>query len=121
MANKTNTLTNAQAIAKAFETLTTLGCEDRELLEKLEHMYKVATKNRPSSESPEAKETREVLIPAILAFMKEEGKPVAWRDVCKNVRGVRTQQKVAAIMRKLIASGTVEKEYNGRAIVYRLA
>ena len=121
MANKTNTLTNTQAIAKAVETLTTLGCEDRELLEKLEHMHKVASKNRPSSESPEAKEMREVLIPATIAFMKEKGKPVAWRDVCKNVRGVRTRQKATSIMRKLVVSGTVEKEYNGRATVYRLA
>lgn len=121
MANKTNTLTNAQAIACAIEALENLGSTDHELLEKLSHMHTMATKKRPSSESPEAKEMREVLMPATLAFMREKGEPVAWRDVAENVRGIVTSQKVSAVMKKLIAAGEVTKEYDGRSTIYRLA
>lgn len=121
MANKTNTLTNAQAIARAIEALNNFGSTDSKLIEKLEHMLKMATKKRPSSESPEAKETREVLIPATLEFMRAKGKPVSWRDVTENVRGITTSQKVSAVMKKLIAAGKVTKEYEGRATLYRLA
>lgn len=121
MANKTNTLTNTQAIARAIEALNDLGSTDAELIEKLEHMHAMATKKRPSSESPEAKETRTVLMPATLAFMKAKGEPVSWRDVAENVRGITTSQKVSAIMKKLIASGEVVKEYDGRSTIYRLA
>lgn len=120
MANKTNTLTNAQAIARAIEALKNLGSTDQELIEKLEHMHKMATKKRPSSESPEAKETRTVLMPATLEFMRKKGEPVSWRDVAENVRGITTSQKVSAVMKKLIASGEVTKEYDGRATIYRL-
>ena len=52
MANKTNTMTNAQAIARAIGALQNFGSIDQELNEKLEHMHKMATKKRPSSESP---------------------------------------------------------------------
>lgn len=121
MANKTNTLTNAQAIARAIEALNNLGSTDHELIEKLEHMHTIATKKRPSSESPEAKETRTVLMPATLDFMRKKGEPVSWRDVAENVRGITTSQKVSAVMKKLIASGEVTKEYDGRATIYRLA
>lgn len=120
MANKTNTLTNAQAIARAIEALENLGSTDHELIEKLTHMHTMATKKR-SSESPEAKEMREVLMPATLAFMKARDEPVAWRDVAENVRGITTSQKVSAVMKKLIASGQVTKEYDGRSTIYRLA
>lgn len=121
MANKTNTLTNAQAIARAIAALNNLGSTDHELIEKLEHMHAMATKKRPSSESPEAKETRTVLMPATLEFMRKKGEPVSWRDVAENVRGITTSQKVSAVMKKLIASGEVTKEYDGRATIYRLA
>lgn len=121
MANKTNTITNAQAIARAIEALNSFGSTDHELIEKLEHMHKMATKKRPSSESPEAKETRTVLMPATLEFMRKKGEPVSWRDVTENVRGINTSQKVSSVMGKLIASGQVIKEYNGRAVIYRLA
>lgn len=121
MANKTNTLTNAQAIARAIEALNNLGSTDHELISKLTHMHAMATKKRPSSESPEAKETRTVLMPATLAFMKAKGEPVSWRDVAENVRGITTSQKVSAVMKKLIASGQVTKEYDGRSTIYRLA
>lgn len=121
MANKNFTMTNAQAIERAIAALQNLGSTDQELIEKLEHMHKMATKKRPSSESPEAKETREVLMPATLAFMKAKGEPVSWRDVAENVRGITTSQKVSAVMKKLIASGEVTKEYDGRATIYRLA
>lgn len=121
MANKTNTLTNAQAIARAIEALKNLGSTDQELIEKLTHMHAMATKKRPSSESPEAKETRTVLMPATLEFMRKKGTPVSWRDVAENVRGITTSQKVSAVMKKLIASGEVMKEYDGRSTIYRLA
>lgn len=121
MANKTNTITNAQAIARAIEALKNLGSTDQELIEKLTHMHAMATKKRPSSESPEAKETRTVLMPATLEFMRKKGEPVSWRDVAENVRGITTSQKVSAVMKKLIASGEVTKEYNGRSTIYRLA
>ena len=121
MANKTNTITNAQAIERAIAALNNLGSTDQELIEKLEHMHKMATKKRPSSESPEAKETRTVLMPATLEFMRKKGEPVSWRDIAENVRGITTSQKVSAVMKKLIASGEVTKEYDGRATIYRLA
>ena len=122
MANKTNTLTNAQAIERAIAALNNLGSTDQELIEKLEHMHKMATKRRrPSAESPEAKETRTVLMPATLEFMRKKGEPVSWRDVAENVRGITTSQKVSAVMKKLIAAGEVTKEYDGRATIYRLA
>ena len=121
MANKTNTLTNAQAIARAIEALENLGSTDHELIEKLAHMHTMAIKKRPSSESPEAKEMREVLMPATLAFMKAKNEPVSWRDVAENVRGITTSQKVSAVMKKLIAAGAVTKEYDGRSTIYRLA
>ena len=121
MANKNFTMTNAQAIARAIEALENLGSTDQELIEKLTHMHAMATKKRPSSESPEAKETREVLMPATLAFMKAKGEPVSWRDVAENVRGITTSQKVSAVMKKLIAAGEVAKEYDGRATLYHLA
>lgn len=121
MANKTNTLTNAQAIARAIEALNFLGSTDQELIEKLEHMHTMATKKRPSSESPEAKETRTILMPATLEFMRKKGEPVSWRDIAENVRGITTSQKVSAVMKKLIASGEVTKEYDGRSTIYRLA
>lgn len=121
MANKTNTLTNAQAIARAIEALNNLGSTDSELIEKLEHMHTMATKKRPSSESPEAKETRTILMPATLEFMRKKGEPVSWRDITENVRGITTSQKVSAVMKKLIASGEVTKEYDGRSLIYRLA
>ncbi len=121
MANKTNTLTNAQAIARAIEALENLGSTDHELIEKLTHMHTMAIKKRPSSESPEAKEMREVLMPATLSFMKAKDEPVSWRDVAENVRGITTSQKVSAVMKKLIAAGAVTKEYDGRSTIYRLA
>lgn len=121
MANKTNTMTNAQAIARAIEALQNFGSTDQELIEKLTHMHAMATKKRPSSESPEAKETRTVLMPATLEFMRKKGTPVSWRDVAENVRGITTSQKVSAVMKKLIVSGQVTKEYDGRSTLYRLA
>lgn len=121
MANKNFTMTNAQAIERAIAALQNLDSTDQELIEKLTHMHAMATKKRPSSESPEAKETREVLMPATLAFMKAKGEPVSWREVAENVRGITTSHKVSAVMKKLIAAGEVTKEYNGRATLYRLA
>lgn len=121
MANKTNTLTNAQAIERAITALQNFGSTDQELIKKLTHMHAMATKKRLSTESPEAKETRTVLMPATLEFMRKKGEPVSWRDVAENVRGITTSQKVSAVMKKLIASGQVTKEYDGRSTIYRLA
>lgn len=121
MANKTNALTNAQAIERAIAELQNFGCTDQELIKKLTHMHAMATRKRPSSESPEAKETRTILMPSTLKFMRAKGEPVSWRDVAENVRGINTSQKVSAVMKKLIASGQVTKEYDGRSTIYRLA
>lgn len=120
MANKKNTLTNAQALGFALEILKENDASP-ELIAKIEHMATVANKPKGASETPEAKEMREVLMPATLEFMTRKGEPVTWKQVSENVAGVMTSQKVTAIMRKLIAAGKVTKEYNGRAVEYSLA
>lgn len=117
MANK-NTYTNATATVKAFELLKAAGCEDAELMAKLEHMAEVAAKPKANSKYADTAAGREAMkrAKAVAAFILQAGRPVPTRELAENLDGfigsdgTTSWQRVSRACSKAVKDlGTIEK------------
>ena len=109
-----NSITNRAALHMAIKALEELGCENENLLKKLDTMAKAADKRAENAKkSPRAKSKdqiqREERAKEAAEKMKAHGKPVTTDWVIENVPGLITADQGAGCMRTAINLGIVEK------------
>ena len=109
-----NSITNRAALHMAVKALKELGCENENLLKKLDTMAKAADKRAENAKkSPRAKSKdqieREERAKEAAQKMKAHGAPVTTDWLIENVSGLITSDKAAGCMRTAINLGIVEK------------
>ena len=115
MSNKTNTMTRAQAIAIAIESVT--NEEARNILEK---MHAQLVKPRAKSNTPsKARIQNETLARAMADAIAEHGEPVNNKWVCEHVRGCTTPQKTVAVAKVAAELGLIEIQRDGKSTCYK--
>ena len=118
MATIKNPYTNAAATTKAFELLQAFGCDDADLMAKLQHMVEVANKPKARSTYSDSAAGREAMkrAKAVAAFICQVGHPCTTRDVAENLDGfvgsdgTTSWQRVSRACSKAAKElGTIEK------------
>lgn len=108
------TITNREALHIAINELNELGCENTQLIEKLEKMAAAAdkraenAKSSPRSKSKDARE-REARAIEVTKIIKAHGEPVTNQWLVDNVQGIPTTGKASGIMQTACNLGIVEK------------
>ena len=114
MSNKTNTMTRAQAIAIAIESVT--NEEARNILEK---MHAQLVKPRAKSNTPsKARIQNETLARAMADAIAAKGEPVNTKWICEHVSGILTPQKATAVCRVAVDLELIERQKDGKTVTY---
>lgn len=116
-------ITNAQALTaavKLFDVVddTTIAetCgigydQVATLVEKIGHMAEVANKPRKKNTEPTPAQRRAIAKAAeVETYILGAGKPVNWENISEHISGLLTSQKVASLMKKVLANGKVERQ-----------
>lgn len=128
MANKTNTITRAEALAMAIELFEQRESSmfDDELqnmaAETLRKMHASITKPREKNNEPSKAAKENVRLAAEVLKVMPEGEPVLTSWIMEHVNGIMTSQKCTKVMQVLISAGKVEKvaKVKGRYVGYKL-
>lgn len=127
MANKTNTITRAQALEAAIALVKHVATEDDsrnwgEVAEVLDKMHASITKPREKSNEPSKAAKENIRLASEVLKVMPEGEPVLTSWIMEHVRGILTSQKCTKVMEVLIKAGKVEKvaKVQGRYVGYKL-
>ena len=127
MANKTNTITRAQALEAAIALVKHVATEDDsrnwgEVAEVLGKMHASITKPRAKQEGP-TKTQRENLKLAeeMRNAIEQHGAPVTSKWIVEHVRGILTPQKCTAVASVAIANRWIVKDKEGKTVTYSIA
>jgi hypothetical protein len=127
MANKTNTITRAQALEAAIALVKHVATEDDsrnwgEVAEVLIKMHASITKPREKSNEPSKAAKENIRLAGEVLKVMPEGEPVLTSWIMEHVRGIMTSQKCTKVMEVLIKAGKVEKvaKVQGRYVGYKL-
>jgi hypothetical protein len=127
MANKTNTITRAQALQAAIALAKRVATEDdsyrwTEVAEVLTKMYASITKPREKSNEPSKAAKENIRLAGEVLKVMPEGEPVLTSWIMEHVNGIMTSQKCTKVMAVLISAGKVEKveKVKGRYVGYKL-
>jgi hypothetical protein len=127
MANKTNTITRAEALEAAIALVKHIATEDGsrnwpEVAEVLTKMHASITKPREKSNEPSKAAKENIRLAGEVLKVMPEGEPVLTSWIMEHVNGIMTSQKCTKVMAVLISAGKVEKveKVKGRYVGYKL-
>jgi hypothetical protein len=131
MANKTNTITRAQALESALylvklainETANTENSANwEEVAEVLHKMHASITKPRVKSNEPSKAAKENIRLAGEVLKVMPADEPVLTSWIMEHVNGIMTSQKCTKVMEVLIKAGKVEKvaKVKGRYVGYKL-
>lgn len=92
---------------------------DAEMVEVLEKMVEQVSKKR-TSKTPNQKANDEI-IEKIYDIMVEANAPVSIADIMGTLEGDFSNQKVSALVKKLVDAGRVNRDKDGKKTVYVIA
>lgn len=127
MANKTNTITRAQALEAAIALVKHVATEDDsrnwgEVAEVLDKMHASITKPRVKSNEPSKAAKENIRLAGEVLKVMPADEPVLTSWIMEHVNGIMTSQKCTKVMEVLIKAGKVEKvaKVKGRYVGYKL-
>lgn len=106
-----------------FATIATINADNAEIVEFCNHQIELLD-NRKTSKTPTKKQKEnEVIMDTILSALVEMDSPVTVTELIANGEGLEglANQKVSALLRKLVLDGKVVKATEGKKSVFSIA
>ncbi|MBR3673856.1 MAG: hypothetical protein IKN65_06225 [Clostridia bacterium] len=106
-----------------FATIATINADNAEIVEFCNHQIELLD-NRKTSKTPTKKQKEnEVIMDTILSALVEMDSPVTVTELIANGEGLEglANQKVSALLRKLVLDGKVVKTTEGKKSVFSIA
>lgn len=106
-----------------FEMIATVNADNEEIVAFCNHEIELLA-NRKTSKSPtKTQKENEVIMAQILADLAEFDEPVTVTQLIAEGEGMEgfTNQKISALLRKLVEAGKVVKAVEGKKAVFSLA
>lgn len=106
-----------------FEMIATVNADNEEIVEFCNHQIELLS-NRKSSKAPtKTQKENEVIMAQILADLAEFDAPVTVTELITKGEGMEgfTNQKISALLRKLVDANKVVKAIEGKKAVFSIA
>lgn len=117
-------MTKREMFKLAIKVINETGvAEKAELVEGLQHEFDLLTAKAGRKTPTKTQKENEVLMQKIVADLAEFDAPVTVTELIAGGEGLEglTNQKVSALLRKLVESGVVAKSVNGKKATFALA
>ena len=116
-------MTKREMFQRAIEVIGTVEVEDKDvLIEGLKHEIDLLANRKSGKGLTKTQKENEGVMDLILVALDEIGSPVTVTDLIKAGEGLDgyTNQKISALLRKLVEAGKVSKSIEGKKAVFSI-